>query len=86
MIVHMSNRIAESTAEMVRQAVGESGRTKRSISDETGIPYPSLNRKLAGKTEFTFRELFLLADALAVAPWTLTPPEFQRPSRQALAA
>lgn len=77
----MSNHIAESTAGVVRQAIGESGRSKRSISDETGIPYPTLNRKLAGKTEFSFRELFLLADALAVAPWTLTPPEFLRPER-----
>ncbi|MBC9953273.1 helix-turn-helix transcriptional regulator [Leucobacter sp. cx-42] len=82
----MSNHVTESTAKAVREAIGQSGRSKRSISDETGIPYPTLNRKLSGKTEFTFRELFLLSDVLGVAPWTLTPPEFTRPLQPARAA
>lgn len=82
----MSNQITESGAAVVREAIGDSGRSKRSISDETGIPYPTLNRKLAGKTEFSFRELFLLADALGVKPWSLTPPEFIRPAQHKAAA
>lgn len=79
----MSYSITASAAQAVQMAIGESGRSKRSISDETGIPYPTLNRKLAGKTDFTFRELFLLADALGVAPWALTPPEFSKPIKAA---
>lgn len=81
----MSNYLSESTALAVKEAIGDSGRSKKSISDETGIPYPTLNRKLAGKSEFSFRELFLLSEALGVAPWTLTPEEFVRPPSKAAA-
>lgn len=74
----MNNFDIERAAAKVRDAIGDSGRSKRSISDETGIPYPTLNRKLAGKAEFSFRELFLIASALGIAPWVLTPTEFER--------
>lgn len=78
----MSNRsaasITEWSAQAVQQAIADAGRSKRSVSDQTGIPYPTLNRKLAGKTEFTFRELLALAEALSVAPSTFTPPAFAR--------
>lgn len=49
-----------------------------SISDVTGIPYPTLTRKLAGKTEFSFTELMLIAAALGVSPSVFTPPPFQK--------
>lgn len=52
----------------VNDAITDSGRTKRSIAEETGIPYPTLNRKLSGKTDFTLSELFLLAEAMQVPP------------------
>lgn len=78
----MSNRNAEAVNEWIALAVQDailsSGRTKRSLSDETGIPYPTLNRKLAAKTEFSFRELLLIAEALGVSPATFTPPAFAR--------
>lgn len=78
----MSNRNAEAVNEWIALAVQDailsSGRTKRSLSDETGIPYPTLNRKLAAKTEFSFRELLLIAEALGVSPATFTPPAFSR--------
>lgn len=74
----MSNHIIEQTAEAVRAAIADSGRSKVSLADETGIPYPTLNRKVAGKTEFSFSELFLIAEALGVAPSTFTPTAFQR--------
>jgi hypothetical protein len=84
MIAHMSNHseaaAVEWGARAVRDAIAESDRSKRSVSDETGIPYPTLNRKLAGKSEFTFRELLALAEALGVAPWAFTPPAFRPPS------
>lgn len=74
----MSNPIIEWTARAVREAIADAGRSKTSVSDETGIPYPTLNRKAAGKTEFSFSELLLIADAVGVAPSVFTPPPFQR--------
>jgi len=86
MITHMSNRvesITEWTARAVQRAIADSGRSKRSVSDETGIPYPTLNRKVAGKGEFTFRELLALAEGLGVAPSAFTPPPFARTQQPA---
>lgn len=74
----MSNPQVEWTAEAVRAAIHDSGRSKQSISDETGIPYSTLNRKVAGKTEFLFSELYLIAEAVGVPPSAFTPPAFQR--------
>lgn len=62
------------SARAVQEAIGQAGRTRRSISEETGIPYASLNRKLAGKTGFTFSELFLIAEATGVRPSRFAPP------------
>lgn len=75
--------IREWTARAVQDAILASGRSKTSLSDETGIPYPTLNRKVGGKTEFNFRELLLLADALGVSPATFTPPPFARRDQDA---
>ncbi|WP_424937556.1 MULTISPECIES: helix-turn-helix domain-containing protein [Bacteria] len=74
----MSNPIIEWTSAAVRDAIVDAGRSKTSVSDETGIPYPTLNRKVAGKTEFSFTELLLIAEALGVSPSQFTPPPFQR--------
>lgn len=77
----MSNRlnveaVLADTAAAVDAAIIASGRTKRWISEESGIPYATLNRKLAGKTDFTFRELFALADVLQVSPASFMPRAF----------
>ncbi|WP_223690069.1 helix-turn-helix domain-containing protein [Leifsonia poae] len=72
----MNNPVIEWSARAVRDAIADAGRSKRSVSDETGIPYPTLNRKLAAKSEFSFTELLMLADALGVAPKQFTPPVF----------
>lgn len=66
----------EWSAQAVREAITTDGRTKLSLSEETGIPYPTLNRKLAAKSEFRFSELLLIAEALGVAPSRFTPPAF----------
>jgi lambda repressor-like predicted transcriptional regulator len=79
----MSNSVVGETAEAVRAAIRDSGRSKQSISDETGIPYSTLNRKVQGKTEFSFSELFLIAQAVGVHPSTFTPPAFQSGSEAA---
>ncbi|MBB2957008.1 helix-turn-helix domain-containing protein [Pseudoclavibacter helvolus] len=73
----MDKHIIEWTATAVSDAIKESGRTKLSVSDETGIPYPTLNRKLAAKSEFSFSELLKVAEALSVSPAAFTPPQFQ---------
>lgn len=82
----MSNRTtSEATnwaASAVRQAIEDSGRTKVSIAERTGIPYPTLNRKLAGLSELSLVELLLLADALDVHPSEFVPPAM-RPSESA---
>ena len=72
----MSNQATEWSAEAVREAIKSDGRTKLSLSEETGIPYPTLNRKLAAKTEFRFSELLAIAEALGVSPAKFTPPMF----------
>ena len=81
----MSNRVTSESAEAVAwtartitDAIDKSTLTKLSISDQTGIPYSTLNRKLAGKSDFTFAELILLADAIGVSPADFTPPALQR--------
>lgn len=73
----MSNSIIEWTAKSVASEILNSGRTKQWVSDQTGIPYPTLNRKLAGKTEFKFSELFDIAQLLGVRPSEFTPPVFK---------
>lgn len=75
----MSNRNEALTAwcaSAVDAAIRRSGRTKLSISEETGIPYSTLNRKLAAKADFLFRELLEIAEAVGVSPSLFTPPQF----------
>lgn len=75
----MSNHadsLAGWTAAAVQRAIDASGKTKVAISEATGIPYPTLNRKLAAKTDFGFRDLLALAECLGVSPATFTPPAF----------
>lgn len=74
------------TAKAVQEAIRDAGRSKQSLSDETGIPYSTLNRKLSAKAEFSFTELFILAQALGVHPSSFTPPAFQPIRSQAVSA
>ena len=77
--------MAKQVAAAVQQAITDSGRTKLSVSEETGIPYATLNRKLAAKTDFTFRELLALAEVLKVSPAQFTPSPFRTPDETAKA-
>jgi lambda repressor-like predicted transcriptional regulator len=74
----MSNQSIDFTADAVSKAITGTGRTKTWVSDQTGIPYSTLNRKLAGKADFTFSELLLIAETLGVSPAAFTPPQFAR--------
>lgn len=46
----------------------------RSLSDETGISYPTLRRTLKGGRSLTFHEFNKIAAAIQVHPATLLPP------------
>lgn len=67
----MSNHIAQRAGGAVDAARREAGVTKTWLAQRTGIPYPSLVRKIAGRTEFVLSELFLIAEALGVTPASL---------------
>lgn len=75
----INQTVATDSARLVQEAIEDSGRSKRSVSDESGIPYPTLNRKLKAQNEFSFSELYLLAETLGVPPWRFTPAAFSRP-------
>lgn len=46
----------------------------RSLSDETGISYPTLRRTLKGGRSLTFHEFNKIATAIQVHPARLLPP------------
>jgi lambda repressor-like predicted transcriptional regulator len=76
MIDHMINSVASEVGSIVESAIKSAGRTKVSVSEESGIPYPTLNRKVAGKSEFSFTELLLIAECLGVSPAVFVPSPF----------
>lgn len=76
MIDHMINSVASEVGSVVDSAIKSAGRTKVSVSEESGIPYPTLNRKVAGKSEFSFTELLLIAECLGVSPSIFVPSQF----------
>lgn len=71
-----THQMAEEVARNVSQAIVTKGRTKLHIAEVTGIPYSTLSRKLLGRSEFTFTELALVAEALDVSPSSLIPQTF----------
>lgn len=74
----MSNRdVTEWTAQTVAQAVLNSGMSKNRVATETGIPYRTLDRKLRGASDFTWRDLLAIAEVLGINPAKFTPPAFQ---------
>ncbi len=82
-------RMATDTRRTVAAAVafeiGQADRSKRWLSDRTGIPYSTLDRKLKAQVDFNFSELFLIAEALRIDPSRLTPPAFV-PAQEAVAS
>lgn len=71
----MSNLIAlqKEVCSRFLEVLRARNRTKLSVSEATGIPYSTLNRKLKGRGEFTLSELVVLADELRVHPSALLP-------------
>jgi len=82
----MSNRAAEWTAEAIKSALETTGVKKTHIAEVTGIPYSTLNRKLAGKADFTLGDILAIAEALGVSPATLTPPAMRSTDQDEAAA
>ncbi|PDQ36029.1 MAG: hypothetical protein B5766_02490 [Candidatus Lumbricidophila eiseniae] len=74
----MNMHNARWTSLAVADVLHSSGRTIRSVAEETEIPYSTLRRKLASESAFTLSELYLLAGCLGV-----TPSRFLRPDSRA---
>lgn len=81
----MATEIRTEVASAVAFELSKADRTKRWLSDRTGIAYSTLDRKLKGHVDFTFTELWAIAEALGVDPSVLTPRVFL-PGRQAVPA
>ncbi|WP_295014842.1 hypothetical protein [uncultured Microbacterium sp.] len=74
----MINPVASEVGNLVLSAIKEAGRTKLSVSDATGIPYPTFNRKAAGKSEFSFTELLEISEELGATPAAFVPEAFRQ--------
>lgn len=72
-MVHMNQTINEEIADNVRRLIRNEDRTKVSIADESGIPYPTFKRRLSGKSDFRVSELVYIAEALGVTPAEILP-------------
>ena len=60
-------------AKGILAALDAKGVTQRTLSDETGISYPTLRRSLKGNRSFTFQEFYRIAAVLALKPSALLP-------------
>lgn len=60
----------------VLAAMGSAELSKLKLAETTGIPYSTLNRKLMGRSEFSFEELFLIAEATHRRPSDFVPRAF----------
>jgi len=65
------------TGSAIRAALADTGVSQKALSDTTGIPYPTLRRKLGGHKDFTLAELLVIAEAMHVHPSVLVPPQFK---------
>ena len=80
------SKTAAWTAKSIKTALAATGATKVALSEATGIPYPTLNRKLAAHRDFTLAELLSIAEALHVPPSSLIPPQFKAEATEAARA
>ncbi len=60
-------------ADAVKAAMKRSGFTYRKLSDVTGIPLVTLNRRLNGHRSFQAEELVTIADALGICASEFLP-------------
>jgi len=72
-----TQNVVEDVVKAVAAAIVNSGHNKKSLSEKTGIPYATLNRRLLGRSEFTFSELLIIADATGTRPSQFVPEGFR---------
>ena len=78
MISHVSNQdLTEWIAKTVAQAILDSGASKLDVAEKAAIPYATLNRRLKGGSDFSWRELLAISEVLGVSPSKFTPPPFR---------
>lgn len=66
------HRFPEALAEATAAAVKVSGMTQRQVSEASGIPLVTLNRKLTGRVPLNSLELALIAEVIGTTPTDLT--------------
>lgn len=68
-VCHMTtaHRIDQAIAQVVSEAVKSANLTQRDVSEQSGMPLVTLNRKLRGATSFTVVELASIAEVLNVS-------------------
>lgn len=81
-VIVMSN-INNSTADKVAAAIARSENSIASIAEGTFIARSTLQRKLAGKSQFTVDDLCAIAQVIGVPTRSLIPDEIMDESSQA---
>lgn len=77
-LIRMDNHPAQELADKVAASILRSGRSKKSVAVESGIPETTFGRKINGHVEFTFGELLRIASVLDVSPAEFVPSAFVR--------
>jgi transcriptional regulator with XRE-family HTH domain len=75
----MSKKKPASLSDSLRAALRESGQTLYRISKESGVPYATLHRFMAGKRAVSMEALQLLCAYLGLE---LSPRSLRSPARQ----
>lgn len=65
---------SKTVGDHITEAISESGMTKKSISEKTGIPYSSLNAMLKGWRSPTIDMIFRIAEVIGKKPSELIAP------------
>jgi len=60
-------------AEAVAAHLGRAGRSRRWLSEHSGIPASTLRRRMQARSDFTVTELAAIALALDLSPAVLVP-------------
>lgn len=72
----MTTAVQQAIAASIAFELTRADRSKRWLSEQTGIPYSTLDRKMRARGDFTFTDLAKIAAALGVSPSAFTPPVF----------
>jgi hypothetical protein len=70
----LSTSYTDSVVAAVTSAINAAGTTPVKVAQATGIPQPTLHRRLTGQSHFTVKELDLIADHLDIPVSQLSAP------------